>query len=158
MLRICCASLAALALLVAGCGGEDDDAGAAKEAYLEQAAAVAHALDEAAVVFAEDFASVDPGELAGKLAEGADLIAKAAGDLGEVEPPSDIEDAHARMVAGLEALADEFRAAAAAAEEGDSETLAAIGEELQSSQALEEVSAAGEEIEEAGYEFMPVVE
>lgn len=151
MIRKLSALLAVLALVVAGCGGDDGE----KENYERQATAVAKTLDEAFTVLAEDPAKADPADIAAKLQVGADSLAKAAAGLAEIDPPSDIEDAHDRIVKGLEKLADQFGEAATAAEEGDTDAVIEFGEQIQSSPVLEDMSKASEEMEAAGYTFLP---
>lgn len=155
MTRILTTSLVALALLVAGCGGDDaiDDA-----RFARQAAEVGKALDEAFVVFALDLG--DPASVetaAAQLEEGADLLARAASGFAEVEPPSGVAGIHGRIVDAVEALAERFGEAAEAAQEGDVDALLAFEQEVQSSEALEALAAASDEMEAAGYAFMPTV-
>jgi len=152
MLRVLTISLAALALLVAGCGGGDDDTD--KETYERQVNEVGQALDRTFDQLGESISSSGSAqEAAGKLEEGADSLARAAGDFDEIDPPSDIEDAHDKIVAALKALAEDFREGAEAAKQGDVNELLAFAQGLQTSQPVRDISEASQEIEKAGYDF-----
>lgn len=151
MTRVVTACLAALALLAAGCGGDD---GTSREDYEREVQQVGTTLEE---TFGELGSSISGSgsteEAAKQLAEGAESLDKASSDLDDIDPPSDIADAHEDIVAGLAELADEFRSGSEAAEGGDLAKLLEFAQGLQNSEAVQKITAAGNTIEEKGYEF-----
>jgi hypothetical protein len=151
MTRVLTLSLAALALLAAGCGGDD---GSSKEDYEREVQAVGDTLQR---TFGELGSSISGSgsteQAATKLEEGAASLDKAAADFRDIEPPSDIEDSHNQIVSGLQALADEFRKGAQAAEGGDLQELLQFAQGLQGSDAVRQVTEAGNDIESKGYDF-----
>ena len=152
MKRAATLCLAALMLVAAGCGGDDD--GTSKEDYEKEVREAGQTLEK---TFTNIGASISgagsPKEAAAKLDEGADALEKTSGDLGDIEPPSDIEDSHDELVEGLDELADEFRNGADAAEEGDPTKLREFATSLSRSEAVQKIQSAGEEIEKKGYDF-----
>lgn len=151
MTRVLTLSLAVLALLAAGCGGDD---GASKEDYEREVQTVGDTLQR---TFGELGSSISGSgsteQAATKLEEGAASLDTAAADFRDIEPPSEIEDSHNQIVAGLEALADEFRKGAKAAEGGDLQELLQFAQGLQGSDAVRQVTEAGNDIESKGYDF-----
>lgn len=151
MTRVLTLCLAALALLAAGCGGDD---GSNKEDYEKEVRAVGATLER---TFGELGSSISGSgsteQAATKLEEGAASLDKAAADFRDIEPPSEIEASHDKIVSGLEGLADEFRKGAKAAEGGDLEKLLEFAQGLQSSDAVRQVTEAGNDIESKGYDF-----
>ena len=151
MTRVLTLSLAALALLAAGCGGDD---GASKEDYEREVQTVGDTLQR---TFGELGSSISGSgsteQAATKLEEGAASLDKAAADFRDIEPPSEIEDSHNQIVSGLEALADEFRKGAKAAEGGDLQELLQFAQGLPGSDAVRQVTEAGNDIESKGYDF-----
>lgn len=154
MLRVLTIVLAALALVVAGCGGGDDNDDTDKATYERQVTEVGQTLDKTFGELGESISSSGSAEeAAAKLEEGADSLAKAASDFDDIEAPSDIEDAHDKIVDALEALARDFREGAAAAKEGDVNELLEFAQGLQTSKPIRDITAASDEIEKAGYDF-----
>lgn len=151
MTRVLTLSLAALALLAAGCGGDD---GSSKEDYEREVQTVGDTLQR---TFGELGSSISGSgsteQAATKLEEGAASLDKAAADFRDIDPPSEIEDSHNQIVSGLEALADEFRKGAQAAEGGDLQELLQFAQGLQGSDAVRQVTEAGNDIESKGYDF-----
>lgn len=151
MTRVLTLSLAALALLAAGCGGDD---GSSKEDYEREVQTVGDTLQR---TFGELGSSISGSgsteQAATKLEEGAASLDKAAADFRNIDPPSEIEDSHNKIVSGLEALADEFRKGAQAAEGGDLQELLQFAQGLQGSDAVRQVTEAGNDIESKGYDF-----
>ena len=151
MTRVLTICLAALALIAAGCGGDD---GSSQEDYEREVRSVGQTLER---TFGELGSSISGSgsakEAAGKLDEGAASLDKAASDFREIDPPSEIEDSHNQIVSGLEALADEFRKGAEAAQSGDTQELLEFAQGLQSSDAVQQITTAGNEIESKGYDF-----
>lgn len=151
MTRVLTLSLAALALLAAGCGGDD---GSSKEDYEREVQTVGDTLQR---TFGELGSSISGSgsteQAATKLEEGAASLDKAAADFRDIDPPTEIEDSHNQIVSGLEALADEFRKGAQAAEGGDLQELLQFAQGLQGSDAVRQVTEAGNDIESKGYDF-----
>ncbi|MEX2197023.1 MAG: DUF6376 family protein [Thermoleophilaceae bacterium] len=151
MTRVLTLCLAALALIAAGCGGDD---GASEEDYEREVREVGQTLES---TFGELGTSISGSgsteQAAEKLEEGAASLDEAAADFRGIDPPSDIEDSHNEIVSGLEALADEFRTGAEAAEGGDLSKLLEFAQGLQSSDAVQQITEAGNQIEEEGYDF-----
>lgn len=151
MTRVLTLCLAALALLAAGCGGDD---GGDKEDYEREVREVGATLER---TFGELGSSISGSgsaeQAAEQLEEGAGSLDQAAADFREIDPPSEIESSHNEIVAGLEALADEFRRGAEAAEGGDLSELLEFAQGLQGSEAVQQITEAGNEIESQGYDF-----
>ncbi len=151
MTRVLILCLAALALLAAGCGGDD---GSSKEDYEREVRSVGATLQQ---TFGELGTSISGSgsteQAATKLEEGAASLDKAAADFRDIDPPSEIEDSHNQIVSGLEALADEFRKGAQAAEGGDLQELLTFAQGLQGSDAVRQITQAGNDIESKGYDF-----
>lgn len=151
MTRVLTLCLAALALLAAGCGGDD---GSSKEDYEREVRAVGGTLERTFGELGNSISGSGSTEQAAtKLEEGAASLDKAAADFRDIEPPSEIEDSHNQIVSGLEALADEFRKGAQAAEGGDLRELLEFAQGLQGSDAVRQITEAGNDIESKGYDF-----
>lgn len=150
MKRVVIPCLAALALIAAGCGGDE----VSKDEYESSVRSAGTALEKTFGSLGSSLSdSSSPEDAAKELEQGADALDKAAGDLGDIEAPSEIEDAHDDVVEGLAALADEFREGAKAAAGGDVDSLVEFATSLQSSAAVRKITAAGEKIESEGYSF-----
>src|SRR5690349_8860199 len=99
--------LAALvAAIAAGCGTAE------KNDYVAS-------VNEAQTALAKSLSTVkpsgDPKQIAAGLEQGAKVLDDAVTDMKAIDPPSDAEHAHARIVKGLEELAGTFREGAKAA-------------------------------------------
>lgn len=141
--------LAAGALAVAGCGGGDD-----KADYEKEVQAAGKALEESFGDIGTSLGQSGSSEQAAeKLEEGADALDKAADDLKDADPPSEVEDPHSDVVEALGELADEFREGSEAAKSGNVEALVQFSTNLQGSDAVKKLQAAGEQFEEKGYDF-----
>ena len=149
MIRPLAAALCAVAL--AGCG----DDGVSKDDYEQELTAVAATLQQA-------FGNVGTAitergnirEAARRLRRGAAALEQRSQRLGDVEPPSDVEEAHDQLVEGLAELAGEFRrVAAVAGGEGGFEALLAATTELQRSNAFRKLMEASETLAAEEYEF-----
>jgi cytochrome c556 len=151
MTRVLALCLVAIALVVTGCGGGGDTS---KADYEKQVNAAGKALQQS---FGDIGTSIgnakDTKQTAAKLADGATALDKAADDLGDIDPPDEIESQHNDLVDGLHELADEFRSGAEAAKSGDVSKLVQFASGLQSSKAVKKITQAGQEIEKKGYKF-----
>lgn len=150
MIRVLTTCLAALALVVAGCGGDDSS----REDYEQEVRQVGDTLERTFGELGESISGSGSTEQAAQqLEEGAQSLDQAAQDFREIDPPSEIQDPHNQIVEGLEALADEFRTGAEAAESGNLDELLEFAQNLQNSEAVQQITDAGNEIEEQGYDF-----
>jgi hypothetical protein len=152
MKRVLTICLLALAPLAAGCGGDDAD----KDEYEREVREVGQTLESTFGSLGTSISgSGNTEEAATKLEEGASSLDRASQELGDIDPPSEIEGPHDDLVEGLGELADQFRQGAEAAEGGDLDQLLQFASTLQSSEAVQKITKAGEEIESEGYDFDP---
>jgi hypothetical protein len=124
-------ALSALALspVLAGCGGDDDEA-LSKNDFIEQADALCASFEDRTDDIDEPESAED---LEAFLADLGTAVEAFRDDLAELEPPSDGEDVHDDFVALVDETLDGVRDAAAAAEDGDMERVSSLMEGLDES-------------------------
>jgi len=151
-IRILASALAITALIVgAGCGGGDDS----NDEYAEEVKTVLEPLgSELQEVGDAVSRSANAQQLADSVQTAEDEIQTAVDELEAIDPPSDVEDAHQKLISTLDQFNVALGKLSAAAETGDTaEILSTAGElpaavtELQSD--LSEVTT---ELEDAGIE------
>jgi hypothetical protein len=138
-------AVAALAVGLAGCGSE---ARLSKSEYEQKLATAGRDLAEASKPLAQ--AKTGP-EFASGVERVQTELREAAGDLGSVTPPEDVEEANDRLVDALRGLADEFDKVKEAAKGGAKQAREA-GARLARSKPSEEARVAVLEIERRGYD------
>lgn len=158
------------AALLAGCSGDGGSATLTKAEYQKQVTAAAK---ELATSFAEigneaksvqsDAPAGNPEELFGRLADvvakGEDNLRSVADDLDELSPPDEANEANDKLVAGLDALADDFGDLASALDDGSVADVVALGRNLQnitSSKGGKLIQEAIQTLQQAGYSFSDV--
>jgi hypothetical protein len=145
---LACAVVLALAA-AAGCGGSDG--GTSKEDYAQRLADTAQTLQK---TFADIVAQTGSGsstqQTGARLDKGADALDKAADRFASIDPPSDAESAHDKLVSGLHELADVFRKGAAAAKNGDTKGLTSTLQGLAQSDGVKKITDAQKELEAKG--------
>ena len=144
MNRLLALCLAAVALVAAGCGGDD------KGDYTNDVREIAQELDESSA--GADLRNVNSTkELADALRRAADLLDEAAGDLEDLDPPDEVSDAHGKLTDGARETADAFRRVADQAEGGSQEQVLASLNELLTSGGAKKLEQALTELEDKGY-------
>jgi len=145
--------LLAVAALVAaaaasGCGGSGGD----RDAYVQQFNRADQTLERTLSGIGDDIRAGTSGrEVGGKLDESARALDRAAADFDGIDPPSDAEHAHGRIVDGLHRLAGLFRDSAKAARRDDVAGLTRTLQGLESSAGAREIRAAQRELKDKGY-------
>lgn len=115
MKRTAAALVAAAALLVAGCAGDDD-----KNAYVNAVNRVSDTYSASvARIGAEIDRSTPPRQIASSLERQAGVLDRGAEQLAAIDPPSDARAGHAKLVGGMRLRATELRTAARSARRGD---------------------------------------
>jgi methionyl-tRNA synthetase len=143
-------------VVIAGCGGGGGGNGGAlsKEDYEEAMQALQADLEASADELQEAFSdTTDIDAMSDGLSQTADLMSEASQSLDDIEPPSDVADAHQTMVEQSASAAqrlDEFADTVANASLADlQETLA----DFQNFEEFGELETAVNEIEAAGYDI-----
>ena len=140
------AGLAAVALVAAGCGGTS------KEDYEGELDQIGESLDEQLTEISRDVQSSGSLEnAADDIEKGADALDEAAGDFDDIDPPDDAEDAHAKIVDGVEALAGDFREAADAARANDAATVLELFSDIEASEGFKKIDEARKQLKAEGY-------
>jgi hypothetical protein len=146
MSRYLALGLAAAALVAAGCGGTS------KDDYEDEINRIGETLDEEFTQIGRELqASGGLANAADEVREGAEAYDAAAAELEDIEPPEDAEEAHAKIVAGVELLADDLRVAARAAAADDAARVQELFADLESREGYRRILEAREELETAGY-------
>jgi predicted small secreted protein len=149
MTRRLIVALAAVAMAAAGCGGGGDDG---KDTYVKEFNKADVTLERTLTGIGEDIQARTSGRAVGaKLDEGARALDDAAQDFEAIDPPTDADAAHRKIVAGLRKLAALFRDSATAAREDDVARLTRTLQGLQSSPGAREIRAAQQELKAKGY-------
>ena len=147
MSRILAISLAAVALLAAGCGGSD------KEDYEQEIDQVGQTLDEQFTEIGRDIqASGGLKRAAPEVEKGAEALDEAVADLKEIDPPGDAKSAHEKIVQGVGLLADDFREAGQAAGANNAPRVLRLFGSIESSEGFRMIVEARDELREAGYD------
>ena len=117
-MKLLAAALLAAALLTAGCGGSDDT-----DDYVKQvnSANTEHAKEITRLTAAAGALAAKPKQMAAKFEQAADVVDKVSDELAAIDPPEDAKAGHAMLVSGTRRTAEEFRAAADQAADGDVE-------------------------------------
>jgi hypothetical protein len=138
--------LATVALVAAGCGGTS------KEDYEKEIDGIGQTLDEQFTDIGRDIQSSGSLEnAADDVEKGADALDDAAADLEDIDPPDDAEEAHAKIVAGVRSLADDFREAARAAGANDAQKVLDLFGNIEASEGFKKIQEARAELKDAGY-------
>jgi hypothetical protein len=148
---------ASLALSACGGGGGGGDR-LTKAEYEQEVAAIGK-------TFGEGLGSItnaqSPDEIGPALAAAKEEIGAVAARLDDLNPPEEIEAAHERLVAGLEAFSGDLdkvagqieEAAKKAQEDNDPSALFAVFGALASLESIKELQAVEKEFEKAGYDL-----
>ena len=138
-------ALAALTVVLGGCGGGDR---LSKTEYQQELKGAGVELSNASKSLAQ--ATTGPEFVTG-VQEVQDGLRKVADDLDSVNPPEDVAPANGRFVTALRGLADEFEQVKTAAANG-SKAARAAGARLARSQASQAARDAVLEIQRRGYD------
>jgi hypothetical protein len=138
-----------LALVAAGCGGSDG--GTSKQDYAESLGQAGQTLQKTfSDILAQTGSGTSTKATGDRLDRGAKALDDAAKRFDDIEPPSDAESAHAKLVDGLHELADVFRKGAAAARKNDTQALTQTLQGLANSEGVKKITAAQKELEAKG--------
>jgi hypothetical protein len=147
MTRLLALCLATLAIAAVGCGGTS------KEDYEKEIDQVGQTLDDQFTEIGRDIqASGSLKNAASEVEKGARALDDAAAELDDIEPPDDAEDAHTKIVDGVELLADDFREAARAAGANNAPKVLELFGNIQSSEGFKKIAEAREDLKDAGYD------
>ncbi|HYF24585.1 MAG TPA: hypothetical protein VD931_02495 [Baekduia sp.] len=147
MTRVFAAVSCALALLVAGCGGGPD-----KDEYVKEFNQVGNTLERTLTSLGTDITgSTDPKEIGTKLDDGAKALDDAAKELDELEPPDDAQEAHDKIVSGVQDLAKTFRTGADQARSNDLSKLVTTFSSIEGSAGATKIKEAQQELKDKGY-------
>jgi hypothetical protein len=145
--------------VLVACGGDGGNGDRlSKEEYEQEVSAIGQTFSEGLGSIAGASA---PGEISEQFDEAQDQLESIADRLEEISPPEDVEEAHDRLVAGLNALSGDLddiggrieEAAAEAQEENDPAVLLELYAELSTLDSIEELQAVSQEFEEKGYDL-----
>src|SRR3954452_6555327 len=147
MARTMTALVAALALLVSGCGGDD------KDAYVKQfnsvLASLQHTLDG---LGADVSTRNDNAQIARTLDRSAAAVDRAAAQFAGIDTPDDAKSAHEDLIAGMKQLATLFRTGAQEARRDDVASLVSTLRGLNTSPAAAKIERARRELKSKGYQ------
>jgi hypothetical protein len=148
MTRLLALLMTTIALVAAGCGG-----GTSKEDYEEEVSKIGDTLEEQFNEIGRDIQSAgDLKNAAPEIEKGAQALDDTAADLDEIDPPDDASDAHDKIVSGVEDLADDFRAAANAAEAENAQKVLSLFGDIQASDGAKKITEARQELKDQGYD------
>jgi uncharacterized phage infection (PIP) family protein YhgE len=139
----------AIATLAAGCGGGGD--GLSKEEYEQRMQEIGGTLDEVTAGLEQQPESLD--QLATGIADIRTEAQQAADQLDDIEPPEEIAAAHARLHEGLHQFAEDLGELEQAVENGELQEIQQLAQALASSEGIEQVTSATNEIESKGYDI-----
>jgi hypothetical protein len=141
-----------IALVVAGCGGGgDSNKPASKDEYGQQLAQAGQTLQKTFADISDQTGSgTSAKEIAARLDRGAAALDQAAKKFAAIQPPSDVEGAHQKLVDGLKELAGVFRQGAAAARKNDTANLTKALQGLSTSDGVKKISEAQQELKAKG--------
>jgi hypothetical protein len=138
-----------LALLLLGCGGDEE---LSKEEYESRVVEFSETLREALEPVGADLSGASDLKLiATRLDDGAEVLEGAADDFADVEPPGDVRAAHDKLVRGVRAIARTFRTGADQAAEGDRARLFDTLSRYAESDGPRQIAEAQEEFRRLGY-------
>ena len=137
----------ALALVAGGCGGGDD-----KDEYVKEFNKVGATLERTlSGIGSQLSATTETKKIAGSIENGARALDSAAKDLEKIDPPSDADGAHTKIIAGMRDLATTFRKSAAQAKAGDLREMAETLTGINSSAGAKKIQDAQNELKDKGY-------
>jgi hypothetical protein len=143
-----------VALVVAGCGGGDsggNDKSTSKEAYGKQLAAAGQALQKTFADIGDQTGNTTSSKKIGaRLKKGATTLDQAVKKFEAITPPADVKGAHAKIIAGLQEIADALRKSADAATNDDPATLNKALAALTTGDGIKKITEAQQELEAAG--------
>lgn len=147
-------ALLAFLLALAGCGGGGGGSELSKSEYQKEVQAVGKTLSTSI----DDLGSAVSGsgdleEAAGQIDALQEALKGAADDLAELEPPSDVESAHDKLVEGIRGFADGLDDLESAMADGDVDEIQKFQTDFASSDAVQKISDATEELGEKGYKI-----
>jgi hypothetical protein len=138
---------AVLAIVVAGCGGDDGgDKPSAKQVYGQQLAEATGALQKAFADTDQVGANVSSAQIIGHREAQAAVIDDTVKKLRKVRPPAALTAAHRKLTEGLQELAASFRSAGGK----DTKSLAAALRTLQTSTGVKKLTEASAELKANG--------
>jgi hypothetical protein len=138
-----------LALVAAGCGGSDG--GTSKEDYAKSLGQAGQTLQKTfSDILAQTGSGTSTKETGDRLDRGAKALDDAAKRFDDIEPPSDAEAAHAKLVDGLHELAGVFRKGADAARKNDTKALTQTLQGLATSEGVKKITEAQKDLEAKG--------
>jgi uncharacterized phage infection (PIP) family protein YhgE len=143
------AVLLAIATL-AGWGGGGGDA-LSKEEYEQRMQKIGGTLDEVTAGLEQQPESLD--QLATGIADIRTEAQQAADELDDIEPPEEIAAAHARLHEGLHQFAEDLGELEQAVENGELQEIQQLAQALASSEGIQQVTSATNEIESKGYDI-----
>ena len=140
--------------LAAGCGGGDDrlSQGEYEDRVADVGTNLEQSFDDLSGTFDEgDGASLD--DAADQIGQIQEDMRQRADELDDVEPPEDVQEAHDKLVEGLQGFADDLDEFRQAVDEGDVQAIQQFATEFQQSDAAKKIQEAGEELEKKGYDI-----
>lgn len=164
MRRLAFLALAALAVSLAGCGGDGDRL--SKEDYQQELAGIGATLESTFADVAAQLDGLNPDELSSlgdltafleqaseQVGAGETALRNAADDLEAITPPEEVEETHQKMIEALRLLAADIGEFADIVKEGDLPKINAFVaglDELESGKLIQEAT---EEFKERGYDI-----
>jgi hypothetical protein len=140
-----------LAVLVAGCGGDDGDGKAsAKQVYAKQLAIAAKPLQDAFADADQVGANVKTSQIVAHLEQEATTVEDAVKKIQAIKPPAELAATHRKLIEGLQELANSFRKGAEAAGRNDTKTLATALRKLTTSEGVKKLTQASAELKAKG--------
>jgi predicted small secreted protein len=140
-----------VAIVVAGCGGDDGDGKAsAKQVYAKQLADAAKPLRDAFSDSDQVGANVKTSQIVAHLDQEATTVEDAVEKIRAIKPPAALAATHAKLVEGLRELAASFRKGAEAARRNDTKTLATALRKLTTSEGVKKLTQASAELKAQG--------
>jgi hypothetical protein len=138
-----------VALAAAGCGGSSS--AASREAYQKDLGSVTGTLQKAfADIAGQSAGSGSAQQVGDRLERGANALDDAANRFAAIKPPSEVKDAHDKLVAGLRELARTIRASAAAARRNDTQRLTKALQGLANNPGVKKITEASQELKADG--------
>jgi hypothetical protein len=144
-----------VALVAAGCGGGGDSGGGdkstSKEAYGKQLAAAGQTLQKTFADIGDQTGNTtSSAKIGARLKTGATALDQAVKKFEAITPPDDVKAAHAKIIAGLQEIADALRKSASAAASDDPAALNKALAALTTGDGVKKITEAQQELEAAG--------